>query len=41
MRGIDIRARHYSLLGEISMEQIQNISDAAQDIFDYYPLIDS
>ena len=41
MRGIDIRARHYSLLGEISMEQMQNISDAAQDIFDYYPLIDS
>ena len=37
MRGIDIRARHYSTLGEIPFEQIQNISDAAQGIFDYYP----
>ena len=37
MKGIDIRARHYSVLGEISFDQIQNISDAVQDIFDYYP----
>ena len=36
-KGIDIRARHYSVLDEISFDQIQNISDAVQDIFDYYP----
>ena len=37
MRGIDIRARHFSVLGLITFEQVQNISDAVQDIFDYYP----
>lgn len=37
LRSIDIRARHYAVSGKISFEQIQNISDAVQDIFDYYP----
>ena len=37
LRSIDIRARHYAVVGVIRFEQIQNISDAVQDIFDYYP----
>ncbi len=37
LRSIDIQARHYVTIGEIPITQIQNISDAVQDIFSCYP----
>ena len=37
MRSIDLRARYYSRIDMLDFEQIQNITDAAQSIFDYYP----
>lgn len=37
LRSIDLKVRHYVVLGELSFSQIQNISDAVQDIFNYYP----
>ena len=37
LRSLDIKSRHYKRISEISFEQIQNISDAVQSIFDYYP----
>lgn len=37
MRSIDLRARYYSRIGMLDFEQIQNIADAVQSIFDYYP----
>ena len=39
LRSLDIKSRHYKRISEISFEQIQNISDAVQSIFDYYPPI--
>ena len=38
LKSMDLRARHFKKIGEISIEQIQDISDAVQDIFNYYPL---
>ena len=37
LKSLDIRARFYKSEGRISFEQIQDISDAVQSIFDYYP----
>ena len=37
LKSLDIKSRHYQTISEISFEQIQNISDAVQGIFDYYP----
>ncbi len=37
LRSLDLQARHYRRISGISYEQIQNISDAVQGIFDYYP----
>lgn len=37
LRSLDLRARHYRKISFISYEQIQDISDAVQGIFDYYP----
>lgn len=37
LRSLDLHARFYKKLGQISYRQIQDISDAVQDIFDYYP----
>ena len=37
LKSIDIRKRHYEIKGELSFIQIQNLSDAVQGIFDYYP----
>ena len=39
LRSIDLRARHFRKISEISMNQIQDISDAVQGIFEYYPLL--
>ena len=38
LKSMDLRARHFKKIGEISLEQIQDSSDAVQDIFNYYPL---
>lgn len=37
LRSLDLQARHYTRLSVLPFEQIQNIADAAQAIFDYYP----
>lgn len=37
LRSLDLQARHYRRISSISYEQIQDISDAVQGIFDYYP----
>ena len=37
LRSLDLQARHYRKISGISYEQIQDISDAVQGIFDYYP----
>ena len=37
LRSLDTHARFYKSVSHLSFEQIQNISDAAQGIFDYYP----
>jgi hypothetical protein len=35
MRSLDLQARYYRKISGISYEQIQDISDAVQGIFDY------
>lgn len=37
LRSLDLQTRHYKTVGTISFEQIQNVSDAAASLFDYYP----
>lgn len=37
LRSLDLAARHYTRLGELPFDQIQNVADAVQAIFDYYP----
>lgn len=37
MKLLDLRVRGYKKITEISMEEIMNITDAIQSIFDYYP----
>ena len=37
LKSIDLAARHYKSIGQLNLTQIQNISDAVQSIFDYYP----
>ena len=37
LRSLDLQARHYQKVSVISYEQIQDITDAVQGIFDYYP----
>jgi len=32
-----LKKRYYTVLAHLDISQIQNISDAAQGIFDYYP----
>ena len=36
LRSLDLQARHYRKISGISYEQIQDITDAVQGIFDYY-----
>ena len=35
LKSLDLSSRHYRRLDQIPFEQIQNISDAVQGIFDY------
>ena len=37
LRSLDLEARHYRKVSCISYEQVQDISDAVQGIFDYNP----
>lgn len=37
IKSIDLQARFYRKITEIQFEQIQDISDAVQSIFEYYP----
>ena len=37
LKSMDLRSRFYAKLGSVSFEQIQEISDAVQSIFEYYP----
>lgn len=37
LKGIDLSSRHYQVLGQLSYDQIQNVSDAVQGLFAYYP----
>lgn len=37
MKLLDLRVRGYKKIAELSMEEIMNITDAIQSIFDYYP----
>ena len=37
LRSIDLRARYYSRADILDFAQIQNIADAVQSIFDYFP----
>ena len=37
LRSLDLQARHCRKISSISYEQVQDISDAVQGIFDYYP----
>ena len=40
LRTLDLQARWYSQAGRIDLTQIQDISDAVQNIFDYFPSSD-
>ena len=37
IRSLDMLIRHYQRIGTLEYAQIQNIADAVQSIFDYYP----
>lgn len=37
LKSADLTAVHYKTVTSISFAQIQNISDAVQAIFDYFP----
>ena len=37
MKSLDLKRRFYGTIGQLSIPQIQNISDAVQGIFEYYP----
>ena len=37
LRLLDLRVRGYSKLSELKQDEVMNISDAIQSIFDYYP----
>ncbi len=37
MKLLDLRVRGYKKIAELQMENIMNIADAIQSIFDYYP----
>ncbi|MDK2808277.1 MAG: mRNA interferase MazF [Clostridiales bacterium] len=37
MKLLDLRARGYKKIAELKIEEIMNIADAIQSIFDYYP----
>ena len=38
LRSLDIRSRLYRHISSLPFDQIQEISDAVQSIFEYYPL---
>lgn len=38
MKLLDLRVRRYKKLTELNIEDVMNITDAIQSIFDYYPL---
>jgi len=38
MKLLDLRVRGYKKLTELKIEDVMNITDAIQSIFDYYPL---
>ena len=37
LKSFDLKKRHYKTLGSIDYAQIQEVTDAVQGIFDYYP----
>ncbi len=37
LKTVDLEKRHYKKIGTIAFSQIQEITDAIQAIFDYYP----
>ncbi len=37
LKTVDLAKRHYKKIGAISFSQIQEVTDAVQAIFDYYP----
>lgn len=37
MKLLDLRVRGYKKLSELKIEDVMNIADAIQSIFDYYP----
>ena len=37
MKLLDLRVRGYRKISELKLEEIMNITDAIQSIFDYYP----
>ena len=37
LKSIDLTARHYKIIGQLPLVEIQNAADAVQSIFDYYP----
>lgn len=37
LKTFDLARRFYQTIGRLSYDQIQNITDAVQGIFDYYP----
>ena len=37
LKSLDLRTRFYERIEVLTYQQIQNISDAVQGIFDYYP----
>jgi len=37
LRALDLRSRYFSHIGQLSFGQIQEVSDAVQSIFEYYP----
>ena len=37
LRSLDLGTRHYKTVGTVDLRTVQNVSDAVQGIFDYYP----
>ena len=37
LKSLDMSARHFKILGHVPFEQVQEITDTVQSLFDYYP----
>ena len=37
LKSVDLKARHYQTMGSVVFEKVQELSDAVQSMFDYYP----